>query len=134
MSQSQFAGGERFEHRSDDRPTSITDEDEIDDVLEALEDDDCRTILAATTDNALSVTEISEQFDIALSTAYRKVDALVEAGLLEETLRLRHSGNHVNTYACSVDDVTMSIDAETGVTLSIDWPETEAAFPHTTRR
>lgn len=128
MSQSQLATRDAGRKRSDE-PASLTDEDSIDTVLEALEDTHCRTILAATSEEALAVTEICDSFGIAQSTAYRKVEALVDAGLLEEKLRLRSSGNHVSTYACNVEDVTVSVDDESGVTLSVTHAEADAGLP-----
>lgn len=117
MSQSQLAGVEAGRKRGES--TAVTEEAEIDSVLEALEDRDCRTILAATSDGALTVTELTEDSDIAQSTAYRKVETLVDVGLLEEGIRLRASGSHVSTYACRLEDVTLSVDEETGVELSL---------------
>lgn len=133
MSQSQFARRAAIGKQSEE-PTSLTDEETIDSVLEALEDADCRTVLAATSDDALSVAEISDAFDIAQSTAYRKVEALVETGLLEEKLRIRSSGNHVSTYTCNVEDVTLSVDDETGIELNVTHTETPIEFPSAGRR
>ena len=57
-------------------------------LLAALEDEDCRAILEETDPEALSASELSEACDLPLSTTYRKVDKLTEAGLLEEQIRL----------------------------------------------
>jgi len=132
MSQSQVARRDPFGKRNDG-PRSLTDEESIETVLEALDDANCRTILAATSDDALTVTEICEEFGIAQSTGYRKVEALVEAGLLEEKVRLRPGGSHVSTYACTVEDVTVSVGDENGITLSVSHGqagETGSGAPH----
>ncbi len=115
MSQSQLADTRAVGKEA----SAVTEEDEIDTVLEALEDADCRAILAATSDEALTVNELLDACDVAQSTAYRKVEALVDAGLLEEDLRLRASGSHVSTYRCRLEDVTLSVDGESGVELSL---------------
>lgn len=128
MSQSQLAGIEG--RRTHEESTELTDEDQIDTVLEAFEDRDCRSILAATSDVALTVNELTDDSDIAQSTAYRKVEALVDAGLLEEETRIRASGNHVSAYASRVVDVTLHVDGETGVELSLT--HTERDDPYST--
>ncbi|WP_226013404.1 winged helix-turn-helix domain-containing protein [Halomicrobium salinisoli] len=128
MSQSQLRGVEAVPGR-DDEQRSVTDDDEIGSVLEALEDADCRTILAGTSDAALSVTEITERFGIPKSTAYRKVEDLADNGLLEKRVRLDSAGHHVSAYACSVEDVTLSIDDETGVELSVSGAAAGAEEP-----
>ncbi|MEF8937207.1 MAG: helix-turn-helix domain-containing protein, partial [Halovenus sp.] len=63
-------------------------------LLGALEDDDCRAILEATSEQALSTSELCEQCDLSTSSAYRKVDELTEVGLLEESVRLRPAKAH----------------------------------------
>ncbi|MCU4802617.1 helix-turn-helix domain-containing protein [Halobacteria archaeon HArc-gm2] len=117
MSQSQLVGIEAS--RDQTETTALTEDAEIGSLLEPLEDGDCRTILAATSDGARTVTEIVDDHDIAQSTAYRKVEMLLDAGLLEEKLRIRGSGSHVSTYTCRVVDVSLSVDGETGVELSL---------------
>ncbi|MFB6120873.1 MAG: helix-turn-helix domain-containing protein [Halobacteriaceae archaeon] len=123
MSQSQFADSQREE------PRTVTDAGEMDSVLELLDDEDCRRVLSGTVDDALTVAEIGERFDIPQSTAYRKVEALADAGLLEEKLRVRSSGNHVSEYTCCVESVSLSIDGGSGITLSLAHTESESPFP-----
>ena len=99
--------------------TDIVDEDRIDELLDALEDRDCRAILEATSDQTLSASELSEACDLPLSTTYRKVDKLTEAGLLEEQVRLSTTGKHTSEYAVGVSDIRMTVDSEHGVALRI---------------
>lgn len=126
MSQSQLPAGVRA-RRMDDGSRTVTDSDEVQDVLDAVDDSDCRTILEATRDDTLSVSEIAESCDLAQSTAYRKVDILADADLLEETLRIRQSGKHVSEYACGVADVTLDITADDGIRLTVERASTPAS-------
>lgn len=89
-------------------------------LLDALDDADCRGILDATRDDALTANELSEAEDLPLSTAYRKLELLTEAGLLEERTRIRQSGKHASEYTRVVDDVVISLGTgeETAVRLS----------------
>jgi len=59
-------------------PTTATEGDEtLDDTFDALADPDCRAILGAA-DTAMTTSELADACDIALSTAYRKVERLSE--------------------------------------------------------
>lgn len=88
-------------------------------VLEALEDPDCRAILGATADEALSASEVADACDIPLSTTYRKLERLADADLLAEGLRLRRSGKHTTEYVRRVDDVVVSVGPNDGVELRV---------------
>lgn len=98
---------------------AVADEQSIDDLLDALEDRDCRAILQATADESLSASELAEVCDLPLSTAYRKVDKLAEAGLLDEQIRLCTSGKHTSEYTLLVDSIELAVDPENGVTVQI---------------
>ncbi|ARS89493.1 winged helix-turn-helix domain-containing protein [Natrarchaeobaculum aegyptiacum] len=94
-------------------------------VLTALEDDACRLILEATADDALTATEISERCDIPMSTAYRKVEMLAEADLVDERVRINTTGKHATEYRTSFDDVVVSI-ADGGLEVEIATAEGDA--------
>jgi DNA-binding transcriptional ArsR family regulator len=97
--------------------TTVTETDRVETLLGALEDADCRSILEATTDDALTASELSDSCDLPLSTAYRKLERLTEAGLLEERLRLSQSGKHTSEYVRSVEEVSVSLDGAFELTL-----------------
>lgn len=90
-----------------------TDDDEL---LAVLDDEDCRAVLAATSEESLTAKEITERCGIPSSTVYRKLDRLTDAGLLCEELRLRRSGKHTREYRRCVDQVVVSLD-ESGCRL-----------------
>jgi DNA-binding transcriptional ArsR family regulator len=90
-------------------------------VFAALEDPDCRCLLAATADEALTAQELTNHCDIPRSTTYRKVELLNEAGLLEERVRLRADGKHTSEYQRAFDGLVVSMDAgELEVDLEVD--------------
>lgn len=94
-------------------------------VLAALEDDACRLILEATADAALTATEISDHCEIPMSTAYRKVEMLAEADLVDERVRINTTGKHATEYRTSFDDVVVSI-GDGGLELEIVTADAEA--------
>jgi predicted transcriptional regulator len=101
--------------------------DEASELLVALADEDCRTLLQAANGEALSASELSERCGLPLSTTYRKVATLTEAGLFEEQVRLCSSGKHTSEYLRSIDDITLSltggcIDIEISERASTDLP------------
>lgn len=120
MSQSSTAVGAagRFEESSSD-PTVRDVEGDVEEVLAALDDADCRAILDATSGEALSASELSEACDLPLSTTYRKLDLLTDAGLLEERTRIRQSGKHANEYSRLVEEVLVSVGADGGLELRV---------------
>lgn len=108
---------------TDDRPNA-----DCETVLSALEDPDCRALLEATADRALTAGELTERCDIPRSTTYRKLERLSEAGLLEERVRLSADGKHASEYRRTFDDVTISLcDSEMTVGLSSSAATPEAA-------
>jgi DNA-binding transcriptional ArsR family regulator len=110
MSQSSMASAvvPTSEQSANDVQTIVA-ESAVQQLLDALDDADCRAILNATRERALTAKEVSEAHDLPLSTTYRKLDLLTEAGLLKERTRIRQSGKHASEYARLVDDVVISL-------------------------
>ncbi|WP_254829244.1 winged helix-turn-helix domain-containing protein [Haloglomus salinum] len=98
--------------------TLLEDADAVETVLGALEDPDCRSILEATGDSALTASEVAEACDLPTSTTYRKLDILTEASLVEERVRIRRSGKHASEYVRAVDDVVVTMGPE-GVSVRL---------------
>lgn len=94
-------------------------------VLAALDDDACRSILEATNEESLTATELSERCDIPMSTAYRKVEMLTEAELVEEQVRINTSGKHATEYRKNFDDVLVSV-AGGGVQIEMTKPDSSS--------
>ena len=97
---------------------TVRAEKRVSELLDALEDADCRSVLEATGEEPLSAAEIVERCEIPSSTAYRKIDRLVDVGLLSERLRVRASGKHASEYRCRVEHVDLSM-GEDGVELRL---------------
>lgn len=93
-------------------------DDKLKALLLAIDDDDCREILRAVEAEPKAVKELSEECDVPLSTAYRKINRLHEAGLIEEKVRLSGSGNHTNVYEQNFDGALITLsDGEFDVEL-----------------
>lgn len=108
---------------SPERPVVVDTEPEVQQLVGALEDADCRRILEATAGEALSAKEVVEACDLPLSSAYRKLDRLTEAGLLEAGTRIHRSGKHASEYSRLVDDVVVTLDDANGLQLEVTYRE-----------
>jgi DNA-binding transcriptional ArsR family regulator len=84
---------------------------DLESVLEALHDEDCRTIITNLTE-PMTADEIAETTDIPLSTTYRKLDALTAAGLVAEGVEMRADGKHASQYMVAFDSVSIDLSED----------------------
>lgn len=78
-------------------------------VLELLADRNARTVMALTAEGPLSVDEIVDRCEMSAATAYRKVNQLVEAGLVTESVRVRPEGANFRKFELRVGSVHVSL-------------------------
>lgn len=93
--------------------------DRLQTVLDALGDADCQAILRAVGSAALTANECSDACNLPLSTAYRKLELLTEAGLVDERLRIRRDGKHANQYRRRVEAVTIEVPADGDLDVAV---------------
>lgn len=93
-----------------DGPKIVQSEETKQSILAALEDAGCRRILEETSEEPLTTSEIASRCHLPLSTSYRKVHSLAEAGLLAERTRLPRSGKKTKEYSHSIQSVTVPVD------------------------
>lgn len=63
--------------------------------------------------------ELARACELPLSTAYRKVDRLVAAGLLAERTRLDPDRNHESEYVPGAADVSVSVSGDGELTVTV---------------
>lgn len=80
-------------------------------VTAALDDADCRAMLAALEDPK-TASELREECGIPSSTVYRKLDRLSDAGLVTERVTLDDGYQQVTRYVRAFDAVRLSADAD----------------------
>lgn len=78
--------------------------------MSLLADSESRAILEATAATPMSVPELVDQCEIPTSTAYRKVETLVEAGLLDERTRIEPERRNPSEYLLQGGTVTVTAD------------------------
>jgi DNA-binding transcriptional ArsR family regulator len=89
-------------------PFAEDDIPDLQDILDALDDPDCRSIIR-NLDKPMTADEIAEAADIPLSTTYRKLDLLTEASLLEEGTEIRPDGQHASRYTVAFEKVIIGV-------------------------
>jgi DNA-binding IclR family transcriptional regulator len=102
-------------------PLSGDDPPDLQSVLDALDDADCRTIIEHL-DEPMTATEVSEECDIPMSTTYRKLDLLTDASLLAEDTEIRTDGHHATRYRIDFERVQVGLDDQRTLDVSIDRP------------
>ncbi len=90
-------------------PLAEDDDPDVATVLEALHDDDCRTILSKL-EEPKTARALLERCDIPRSTLYRKLDRLSEATLIREGTEIREDGSHASRYEIDFEEVIVTRD------------------------
>lgn len=98
---------------------------ELQELLDALSDPDCRTIITAI-EEPMTANELSEACEIPQSTTYRKLDLLSDASLLEELTEIRKDGRHTTRYDVAFQDVNLALSEQRELELEITRPKRTA--------
>jgi predicted transcriptional regulator len=102
-----------------DNSGTEVDTEPLKNILEALDDPDCRAILRETT-NPRTANELIDTCDIPRSTIYRKLELLSSASLIREREKVKSVGGRVTQYQRSFEDVTISIDDDGEFSVSLN--------------
>lgn len=82
---------------------SVSDDPDVETVVELLDDEYARAILTATSEEPMTATQLGDRCDASLSTVYRRTERLVAAGLIDERTRPRADGHHDTVYYATLD-------------------------------
>ncbi|GAB6877920.1 helix-turn-helix domain-containing protein [Halorubrum gandharaense] len=94
----------------EDRPgTDPAPDPEV--VFAALDDPACRDIVVAL-DEPMTAKEVSDRADVPLSTAYKKLDRLESASMLEEHTQIDAGGHHRSQYVVAFDRLLVGLEEE----------------------
>jgi DNA-binding transcriptional ArsR family regulator len=97
----------------------VTEEPAPSDVFATLDDEYARDILVATKASRLSAKELSEECDMSRPTVSRRVNALVEQGLLEEYTHVDPGGRHYSEYEARLERIEVLLRTQ-GFDVTID--------------
>lgn len=101
---------------------AITEEpNQLSAVFEALGDATCRTILRALRQHqqAMTVQELSSLTDVSLTSMYRKLEKLNEAGLVTEYDELDEDGHRRSRYKSDIDQIEVALETDGDVAVSL---------------
>ena len=88
----------------------MTQQRNVDQLFELLGDRLTREILRTASHEPTSVKEMSRDLDVARSTVYRRLDSLVDHGLLRERTKAQSDGRHYAVYETVVERLTVELD------------------------
>ena len=100
-------------------PAKNEDEPTLQDVLDALDDPDCRDILK-NTDEPMTAKELAEHCKIPPSTVYRKLDLLSTTSLVRELMHIDSERGRITRYQRDFENVTISIGDDDQFDVAID--------------
>lgn len=87
----------------------MDDGDDLTSVTAVLDDEYARSILAATSREALGATELAERIDADVSTVYRRLDRLESLDLVTTSIDLRRDAHHAKRYRARLQRVTVEL-------------------------
>lgn len=90
-------------------PLAGDDAPAMDEVLEALSDDDCRLIIG-NLEEPRNASQLLDRCDIPRSTLYRKLEHLTASTLVSEGTEIRPDGSHAGKYEINFDEVVVRYD------------------------
>ena len=95
----------------------MTENRPVEEVLDAIGDDNARQILAALSREPRSAKALSEACDISLPTVYRRLEQLEENGLVASHTDTDEHGNELQLYECDFESTVISLDDEYDVRI-----------------
>ncbi|WP_135823175.1 MULTISPECIES: winged helix-turn-helix domain-containing protein [Halobacteriales] len=102
-------------------PASSEDSPSLQNVLDALDDANCRAILRETAE-PMTANELIDACDIPKSTLYRKLELLSRASLVREQDTINPGGGRTTRYERDFDNVTISMDDEDDLSVAVKRP------------
>lgn len=111
--------------------TSSTEPDQLSSVLEVLGDRTSRRLLwlLGEAGGALTARELADVCDASLTSVYRKLDRLTEAGLVEEEAEVDPDGHRRSRYRPVVDQIEIGLGADEGVEVRLYQGATTLRLP-----
>ena len=106
-------------------PLAEDDDPDVEVVVEALHDEDCRVILEEL-EKPRTASELLDRCEIPRSTLYRKLDRLAEATLVREGTELRPDGSHANRYELDFEEVIVTRTNGAKLEVAIERPARKA--------
>ncbi|MFC5974015.1 ArsR/SmtB family transcription factor [Halomarina salina] len=95
-----------------------TEDEDVRDIASLLADECTQTILTETVTEPMSARELSDVCDVSPQTIYRRLDGLLDHGLVEAETKPDAEGHHYKVYTATLDRFVVELTSE-GLELSI---------------
>jgi DNA-binding transcriptional ArsR family regulator len=105
---------EEPDHDPEDRSRSV----EPATLLELLEDDYARRILAAVADDPRPARDLMDACDASRATVYRRLNRLEEADLVAARTTVHPDGHHRKVFEATIEEATIALDGD-GVSAEV---------------
>lgn len=90
-------------------------------ILDALGDEEARRLLASVNERPRSAKDLATEHDLSLPTVYRRLDLLIDNGLVSSQMFVTDDGAHYKVYEASFRRAVVDLDdGEYGVHLGGD--------------
>lgn len=100
-------------------PFEAVSDTDTSDVLDALTDPICREVLGYAR-TPVTARDVAADAGLSMSTTYRKLESLTEAGLLETQTELRDDGYHTTRYRATLEAATIRFDEDEDVHVTFE--------------
>jgi predicted transcriptional regulator len=81
-------------------------------VFALLDDEHARRIIQMTDREPMAAREISSQLDTSRATVYRRLNRLVDAGLLTASIEINGNGHHRKRFQTATNRLSLSLSDE----------------------
>jgi|AntDeeMetagen285_2_1112576.scaffolds.fasta_scaffold01887_5 DNA-binding transcriptional ArsR family regulator len=78
-------------------------------ILDILGDPLCRRVLVISSKSPVSAATLADRLDVSPPTVYRRINSLVDHGLVQEYRRMDGDGNHYRTFEAALDRVEVAV-------------------------
>jgi len=104
-----------------ERLTPASLDDFEDPLLDALSDPKARRCCAALLEESLNAQELADETEYSLTTVYRRLNTLQQAGLIDSERTVEPDGDHYQTFTAVPTRVRIDIDD--GVQVAVEHPD-----------
>lgn len=99
-------------HRIPERTVSTSNDAPAEELLSLFGDEYTCDILRALIDRPMAARELVEATGMSRPTAYRRLDRLTDAGLVEKRLQVASDGHHRTEFRLTVESVEFEVAAD----------------------
>lgn len=95
------------------------DDADLERVVTVLDDAACRKIIS-TLDEPMTANEIATTAELPLSSTYKKLERLLEASLVRETVGIRQGRHRKSRFIADFSEIAIDLDDDQDLQLTIE--------------